>query len=82
MPHVYTHYEEGVWNSLIVAPIYSTHTGTPGATPYGGCPQHLNLVEANMVLRFVCVCVCVCVPLIMNALYMYVYSGTPLIRTL
>lgn len=25
--------------------------GTPGATPYGGCPQHFNQVEANMKLR-------------------------------
>lgn len=25
--------------------------GTPGATPYGGCPLHFNLVEPNMKLR-------------------------------
>lgn len=28
-------------------------SGTPGATPYGGCFQHFNQVEANMKLRLV-----------------------------
>ena len=27
-------------------------TGTPGASPYGGCYSDFNVVEANMKLRF------------------------------
>ena len=45
-----------VWLIRIVSMVISMvilcpPTGTPGATPYGGCYLHFNQVEANMVLR-------------------------------
>ncbi len=40
-------------HACVVAIHMHTHvcTGTPGATPYGGCYLHFNMVEANLRLR-------------------------------